>query len=209
MKLLKLTLPLTLAGLLAGLGVSFLVTPRYVATGVVALTNQASEALAPEILRRMRQDFELDLSAQAGEAVHVKPLDQSNSTFLIQATDSDRRGATGLANAVITGLIQRHNSKIADLIKADSEQRDKAVEARIAELQTRLATLEARVGVSLHKDLAPAVPLGPWNGHVRLPVELRVLDPPVVRMEFPNRAMFAFSGGLMGLIGSFFLRRRV
>jgi hypothetical protein len=202
MSFLKIALPLTFAGLLAGLTISVLVTPRYVAIGVMALRGEFSEAsvtfsnedIAAIIEDRQEPLFENQrirlpekAIAIARNAIQIsvdRPGKQSLSLIRVRATYSNRRGAVRLADGVVSALVN----------KLASGQRGQALQARVEELKVRLAALQA------HAPVPPAPP----------PLSMEILDYPTVPMrpEFPNRLIFLLTGGLAGLLFAIPISRR-
>jgi hypothetical protein len=218
----KMALSLSVAGLITGLSVSVLVTPRFTGNAVMVVHDDPGDSSAREWLdqtiAKVRGEKALStiiqnpqnrlykeecgrmpieqVAAIARNAIQISREDagaRSFSLIRIQASYRDMRGTFDLINGVTTLLTTEDWARNRDLA-IHSKERERELEARILQLKTRLAVLQAHPGVVPASDEVPvALPLFPL-------AHLETFDPPVVRFEYPNRWAFMLIGVAIGFL---------
>lgn len=219
----KLALLLSVAGLLAGWGISFLVTPSYISQATLLFVQTPGSApaeLRPEIAALQQQilsrtslstiitDWRLDLyrserSRQPLEDVietmrdrdlHFTPVGAS-AAFTVSFTYRDPQKAHDTVQTVITKFQEANlqRQRVPVYIKYQRTY------DQIDRLEARIAALEKRLGIP------PSAP-EPLDDLVRVsnPINLDVLDPPTtpVNPVKPNRYIFASFGFGAGFIAA-------
>lgn len=233
----KTALVLTAFGLLAGFAVSSLVTPRYVATAVVQLKDQTSEAQTPEMRHRMAEDFQLNVAhVMSSETISMLVQDPRLNLYKservntpIEQVIAEARQAIRIAPVEPDSsayrvdvaypdrrlALQFANAIVTVLIARHSNEMRDLIAAQAVErdqaLEARIAELETRLA-ALEARLR-ATPhsetTSAFSGvHIASPVELVVLDAPTVRKEFPNSLAFTLTGGGIGFLIAVPLARR-
>jgi hypothetical protein len=222
----KLALLLSVAGLLAGWGVSFLVTPSYVSEATLLLVQRSGSA--PAELRpyvgAMEQQILSRTSLSAimtgprldlyGSERSRQPLEDVIETMRTRDLRITLAGATGASAAFTISFAYRNPVKAHDTVQTliTKFQQMNLERQRVPAYVTRQRTydqidrMEARIDV-LEKRLGiPATPPEPLDQAAPRSdgSYLNVLDPPSIPVKpvKPNRAIFAFFGFGSGFIAA-------
>lgn len=177
MKIRKTTLILPVAGLLGGLGLSYLVPARYTAMAIVALRETATETSVPEAHRALAEFFSHNLSEFLSDAsislmiqsvgIYKPERDQgsieaaiartrdaikvavadSPSPFLSAYSISYTGASEDTTSKMVNAMITRLIQGHVSALNDLASERDKTLKAQIAELKARVAALEDRAGV--------------------------------------------------------------
>jgi hypothetical protein len=229
----KLALVLSLTGLLAGWGISYLVAPTYISTATLLLAYKPGSAPADlrqdigpikqQILSRTSlssiiNDPRLDLYGSERsrqpledviETMRTRDLNINlagpGSAFTISFAYRDRRKAHDTVQTLITEF-QEANLRSQRVPVYVKHQR---TYDQIDRMEARIATLEKRLGI----PPAPPEPLDQL-APVSDPINLDVLDPPSlpVNPSKPNRTIFAsfgFGSGFFAALIVLIFRRPV
>lgn len=221
----KLAGGLAVVGMLAGLGISFSVTPRYVSTGVMQLVAAPGSTASPDLagmlqqlqqevlsrssLSRMMQD-PIDLYQDERARVPLEDVIERMRTEDIRIrVDSPRLHPTSLAFHV--SFAYRDAVKARQTVgalmfalmdynlvsqRAAQQLRRTHVLDQVGRMEARIAALEKKLGM-------PAAPPEPEDRVTVLTgVNLDVLDPPSLPIKpvYPNRAAFLLTGFGTGFV---------
>ncbi len=181
----KLALLLSITGLLAGFGVSYLVTPTCIIQDPRLDLYQSERRGKPleDVIERMRN-----------QDLRLRPVG-TGAAFDISFAYRDPVKARDTVQTFITRFwemnLQRQRNE-QDLKRQRSRDKVDGLEARIA-------VLEKRLGIS---PSAPAPQAEPFDRFAPGRVNIDVLDPPglPVNPVEPNRIVFAFFGLVAGFL---------
>ena len=219
------TLALSVIGILAGLGVSFLLTPRYVSTAVLAFRADSGPsapdlllACQTEVLSRTSRSFMMidrfDLYRNERKDIRREDIVDKMRIRDIRITPLERANVTSKsfqpfeiqfsysdrrkAQQVVQTLVERFADTTAYLARAAFLKKQQPPD-QIAAMDARIAVLEQRLGIA-H---TPAVRSDELPSDVRGNY-LEVIDAPSfpVTPVFPNRAVLMFSGLFSGFAAS-------
>lgn len=214
----KLALLLSLAGLLAGLGVSFLVAPRYISEAALLLepaTGSPQTDLRPSAARLQQAvltrtslagiilDSRLDLYPEDRSHTPLEDVIETMRTRDIQIhilapgtlaigfayRDRDK------ARATVKALIAKFEEANLKLQNVPADVKTGRSSDEIDRLETRIAVLEKRLGI----ESPPAEPIDQPVPAYRA-INLEVLDPASLptKAASPNRYLFMFAGCFIG-----------
>lgn len=222
----KLALLLSVAGLLAGWGVSFLVTPSYISQATLLFAQKPGSApvdLRPEI-GAMRQQILSRTSLSAiindprldlyGSERRNQPLEDVIETMRTRDLHITLPASPPEAAAFTVSFTYRDPAKARWTVQTVITEFQKANLARqrvpvyvkhqrtydqIDAMEARIAALEKRLGIppSAPEPLDELVPVSD-------PIHLDVLDPPALPINpvKPNRTVFAFFGFGAGFVAA-------
>jgi len=191
MKVRKTTLILPVAGLLAGLGLSYLVPARYSAAAIVALSETSTEAGVPEIHRALAEFFSANISELLSDASlsmliqdprvgiyqsqrdHVSvesAIAKTRDAIRIDVADSPspaqstyRISYTGGAEDQATKMV---NAMITRLIQGHTSAFRTLANEQDKALQAQIAELKARLAALEDRaGVKPALPVRPAATH--------------------------------------------
>jgi hypothetical protein len=220
----KLALVLGVAGLLVGLGVSFLVEPRYVSTSVMTFESTPGSTLAvrdqfvacqSEVLSRtslasMITDPRLDLYQKERQRRPIEDVTEDmKRNIQINAVDVPRGGDgqymafeirfaysdPNKMRAIVQTLVTKFMEANLFRQRVRANMNQRRSSDQIARLEARIAFLEKRLGIP--SAIAMGSPAGATGG-----IQLSVLDSPSLPQAaiYPNRASF-MATGLAGGVG--------
>ncbi len=226
----RLALLLSLVGLLVGLGVSFLVTPRYTSTAALEfldggqsespirrLTMMQNETLSRTSLSYIIQDPRLDLYPEQRLSTPLEDvIDAMRRDIQIETTGREDPQSKGYLAFRVTftysdrlkarQTVQALVSHFMDwsIEHASHRSADAVAKDEIALLESRIAVLEQRLGIAHAQSQEAVIPAG---------IELGVLDPPSMpaRPVYPDRYRFmsiGFGSGIVLALVLTILRRR-
>ncbi len=219
----KLALLLSIAGLLAGWGISFLVAPTYISSATLQVSQKSGSSpanLRPAIVTMEEQvlsrtslstiitDRRLDLYRSERsrepledviETMRVRDLRISlagtGAAFTISFRATNPVKAREVVQTVITKF-QEANLGQQRALASVNQQRSRD---QIDKMEARIAVLEKRLGI-------PPAPSEPLDQIARASegINLDVLDPPSLPINpaKPNRTVFAFFGFGAGFISA-------
>jgi hypothetical protein len=226
----KLTLLLSITGLLCGALVAYLMPDTYVSTATLKLEGVASPLQASELLAEWQNevlsrtslssiitDPRLDLYRSQRARQPIEDVIQTMRNRDIRIQFGPFRG---VSFAVFTiSFVYRDRMKaqetvqalVAHLIEAGFQQRLKTQSGNddFARLEARVALLEKRLGLPPSESAPSTLVASAMPG-----VTIRVLDPPslAVKPAKPNRALIASWGFAIGFLAALIIaviRRRV
>jgi hypothetical protein len=215
----KFAVPLSIAGMLIGYGLTFVVTPRFKATIVLAIGDRTEDPGTPELHRQMvdlfgRTRSRILSNESISNTIQDPQVNLYNSmrdritaeTAIAQTRAAIRISMDDPVSPVIIPFqvtftcsdgpvaVRLLNRMIAVIIQTQSEPQPAAAANREGEV-------EAQIG-------EPPASLAGWETRRRTPglVNIEPLDLPTAVKEFPNPVVFALTGGFLGLLLTFPVR---
>lgn len=212
----KLALLLSVAGLLAGWGVSYLVAPTYVSQATLQLSQKPGSAPADlrSDVNAMEQTIlsrtslqtiilhpRLDLYRSERSRQPLEDVIETMRTRDLQIafagpaavfTISFRASDPVKAHDVVQTLITRFQEANLDRQRGLAHAMQQRTDDQIGKMEARIAVLEKRLGI----PPSPSEPLDQFVDRRSLGTNLDVVDPPSlpIKPAKPNRAIFAFFG---------------
>lgn len=210
----KLALMLSVAGLLAGLGVSYMATPRYESSAVLQVNDRGGpaarrqiQAIEATVLSRtslstliQTPHLELypadmaklpleDVIENMRRDIRIAMAPNNTGAFTISFTYPDRLKAQATVQELITRFYRENRTiGVENPFRPPVPSEERQL---IAQLESRIAALEHRVGIA--PSHAPGTAVAPLE-------TFEVLDPPSLPVNplYPKRSMFASTGFVAG-----------
>jgi uncharacterized protein involved in exopolysaccharide biosynthesis len=224
-----LALMLSVAGLAVGFGASYLVTPRYISTAVLSYDDTREHAagrqdllhiqsilmsrtslyrliqnpwlqLYPadvrnlpieDVIEEMRRNIQISLATTGGPP----------ALFRISFTYHDRLKAQATVQALASRFAEENNlhERLQNLARLPGLSEERTL---IAQLESRIATLEQRAGIAPSPALSSALTAPEAAGFGNNATSVEVIDPPGLPTEpiCPKRSAFAATGFGVGFV---------
>ena len=228
----KLALMLSIAGLLAGLAVSSVVTPTYISQAMLRVTGPTGSTPPPPDLVEHLTRFEREVLSRASLSAIIQephlnlypeeragmPLEDviermrtrdirirlvGSSAFNVAFDYRDRVKARDTVQALLTRFVEANLNDQRPRAQSAAGQLD-----QVRRLEARVALLEKRLGIP-----AAATEPGAQLAAVNAGMNLEVIDPPSLPVlpVKPNRALFmaaGFGAGFLAALVIALFRRR-